>query len=56
MDVYATMAFAVDLRTKTRGSYYIEEDEPVKQTVQDAPMHHLRKVVPTSERSGGAHE
>ena len=41
---------------KTRGSYHIEEDEPVEQTVQDASMHRLRKVVPTAERSGDAHE
>jgi hypothetical protein len=41
---------------KTRGSYHIEEGEPIEQTVQDASMHRLRKVVPTSERSGDAHE
>ena len=41
---------------KTRGPYHIEEGEPVEQAVQDAPMHRLRKMVPTSERSGDAHE
>ena len=46
----------VDQWAKTRGSYHIEEDEPVEQKVEDASMHRLRKVVPTSERSGDAHE
>jgi hypothetical protein len=41
---------------KTRGSYYIEEGEHIEQTVKDASMHRLREVVPTSERSGDAHE
>ena len=41
---------------KTRRSYHIEEDESVEQTVKDASMHRLRKVVPTSERSCDAHE
>lgn len=41
---------------KARGPYHIEEGEPVEQAVQDAPMHCLRKMVPTSERSGDAHE
>ena len=41
---------------KTRGSYHVEEDEPVEQKVQDASMCRLRKVVPTSEWTGDAHE
>ena len=41
---------------ETWGSYHSEEGEPVEQTFQDAPMHRLRKVVPTSKWPGDAHE
>jgi hypothetical protein len=47
----------VDRRAKTRWrTNHVEEDERIEQTVEDAPMHGLRKVVPTSERSADAHE
>ena len=57
--LYPTHSIAstkVDRWAKAWGSYNIEEDERVEQTVEDASVHGLRKVVSTSERSTDAHE